>query len=224
MIHSVICSRKDKVSKSLNKLLNYYRKAGIIVHISYDANSIFEGYEEGIKALNANPEDIIILCHDDIEVLSDRDDFKHTLEEALSQKDVGFVGPAGTTYLDNNAVWWEMKYRQAGLHSGFVFQGNDLKTMTPNYFGPCRNVVVLDGLFIAAKKKTLDLIGLKKPKEFSQNWDFYDLYYTLKAYEMGFFNKTVPVLILHNSDGHTRESWEINRRAFIKMFRLPVKC
>jgi hypothetical protein len=96
--------------------------------------------------------------------------------------------------------------------------------MTPNYFGPCRNVVVLDGLFIAAKKKTLDLIGLKKPKEFSQNWDFYDLYYTLKAYEMGFFNKTVPVLILHNSDGHTRESWEINRRAFIKMFRLPVKC
>jgi hypothetical protein len=224
MIYSIICSRKDKPNNTLPKLLSYYQSADIKYHISYDANSMFEGYQSGIDALKPDPEDIVILCHDDIEVLSDRAYFRKTLEDTLSQKNVGFVGPAGTTYLGGDAVWWDINRRHTGLHSGFVFQGKDHKTMTPNYFGPCRNVVVLDGLFLAAKRKTLDLVGLAKPKEFPTNWDFYDLYYTLSAYEKGYDNKAIPILILHNSDGFMRESWEANRKAFQKMFRLPVGC
>ena len=224
MIYAIICSRRDKPTKSLPKLVNYLAKANILYHISYDAESMFKGYEDGLKALTPDPEDIVILCHDDIEILSDRDDFTETLTKSLSDQKVGFVGPAGTTYLATDAVWWDMGRRQQGLHSGFVFQGHDHKTMTPNYFGPCRNVVVLDGLFLASRKSTLDQVGLQKPKEFPTNWDFYDLYYTLTAYEQGFVNKAIPVLILHNSDGMMRDTWDQNRKAFQRMFRLPIWC
>ena len=75
MIYAIICSRKDKQTKCLPKLLSYLAKANILYYISYDAESIFKGYEEGLKALTPEPEDIVILCHDDIEILSDRDFF-----------------------------------------------------------------------------------------------------------------------------------------------------
>jgi len=224
MIYAIICSRTTKPSKTLPKLLNYLIESGIKYHVSYDANSMFEGYQAGLDILSPGMEDIVIMCHDDIEILSDRTLFKKILEENLSNKNVGFIGPAGTTYLGSNAIWWDINRRTTGLHSGFVFQGDNYNTMTPNYFGSCRNVVVLDGLFLAARKETLDQISLKKPKEFPTNWDFYDLYYTLSAYEKGFTNKTVPIVILHNSNGYMRNTWEENRIAFCKMFRLPVGC
>jgi len=134
---------------------------------------MFEGYQTGLDTLNPGREDIVIMCHDDIEILSDRTVFKQILEQTLAKKSVGFVGPAGTT---------------------------------------------------SARRETIDQIGLAKPKEFPTNWDFYDLYYTLSAYEQGFNNKAVPIVILHNSNGYMRETWEANRTAFRKMFRLPVGC
>jgi hypothetical protein len=224
MIYSVICSRSNKPNNTLPKLLSYFNRNNIKYWVSYDANSMFEGYKLGIEKLNPSPDDIVILCHDDIEILSEGSVFKEILTTELISGDVGFVGPAGTTHLGADAVWWDMTRRQQGLHSGFVFQGHDYKTMTPNYFGPCRNVVVLDGLFLAARKSTLDKIGLNKPKEFPTNWDFYDLYYTLTAYEMGLTNKAIPIVILHNSNGYMRETWEANRLGFKKIFRLPVRC
>lgn len=224
MIYAIICSRKDKPTKGLPKLLNYIAKANILYHISYDAESIFKGYEDGLKALTPEPEDIVILCHDDIEILSDRDFFVDTLVNSLRSQKVGFVGLAGTTHFAADAVWWDLKRRQQGLHSGFVFQGEDYESMTPNYFGPCRDVVALDGVFLAARKSTLDLIGLQKPKELPNNWDFYDIYYTLKSYEHGFINKTIPILIIHNSNGTPRDAWYENKKAIQRIFRLPIWC
>jgi len=224
MIYAIICSRSDRPSKALSKLLKYLDKCKIHYHVSYDALSMFEGYLKGLDELRPNPDDIVIFCHDDIEILMDTELFVDTLTNSLKPPEVGFVGPAGTTHLGLDAVWWDMHKRTQGLHSGFVFQGQDPATMTPNYFGACRNVVVLDGLFLAAKKSTLDRIDLKKPDQFKSNWDFYDLYYTLSAYETGFTNKAIPLLIMHYSNGEMRESWNQNRMAFQKMFRLPVKC
>lgn len=224
MIYSIICSRRDKPTKELDKLIYYFTSLNIKYHISYDAESVFQGYKEGIDKLNPGKNEFVILCHDDIEILSDRDDFRNIIKEYLFNPKIAFIGPAGTTFLGQDAVWWELNRRQQGFHSGFVFQGKDTLTMTPNYFGPCGNVVVLDGLFLAARREMLDLIGLDKPKQFPTNWDFYDLYYTLSAYEKGYFNKTVPILIRHVSNGEMRQTWDENRKAFQRMFSLPVRC
>lgn len=223
MMYSIICSRKDKPTKELDKLIYFFSTLNIQYSIQYDSSSMFNGYKEGLKELNPGKDELVILCHDDIEILSDRNDFREYMKELFNPK-VGFIGPAGTTLLGPDAVWWDQTRRLQGHHSGFVFQGTDVRTMTPNYFGPCGNVVVLDGLFLAARREVLDQVGLDKPKEFPNNWDFYDLYYTLKSYEMGYFNKTVPILIRHVSNGEMRHTWDENRRAFQRMFKLPVRC
>lgn len=224
MIYSIICSRKDKPPVNFNNLLKYFKDANVECRVAYDQEGIFQGYQKTVKELNANDDDIIILCHDDIQIFSDRDQFVNTLQDELNKANVGFVGVAGTTNLTTNAMWWDPNLRQQGYHRGFVFQGDNPRNLSPNYFGPHGNVVVLDGLFLATKKRVLDVIGMEKPKEYPNGWDFYDLYYTLTAYERGFTNKTVPIILTHYSDGFMRPTWDENRKEFRKMFRLPVRC
>ena len=224
MIYSIICSRRDRPPINFNKVLTYFQRAGIKWHVEYDPPGIFEGYEKALSKLELDQNDIVILCHDDIQIFNDPLDFSALLTKELSNTSVGFVGPAGTTYLDNNAVWWDAANRSKGLHRGFVFQGSDPNTMTPNYFGPHGNVVVLDGLFLAARKFTLDLVGIKKPGAFKNGWDFYDLVYTVTAYEEGLFNKTIPIILTHYSNGEMRSTWNENRIEFMKMFRFPIRC
>ena len=92
-------------------------------------------------------------------------------------------------------------------------------------YGNPGQVVVLDGLFLAAKKRTLDAVGLIKPNYLIGDWDFYDLHYTMTAHQMGLKNKVIPMNILHNSVGELagRDSWHQNRMAFISQFDLPCR-
>lgn len=169
------CSRSSKQPKSLSKLTSYFDKASIPHYIKLDAPSVFEGYTELYSSVkdNLNPDDIIILCHDDIEVLMGYDEFKSVLNDYLSKSMVGFIGPAGTTHLGKDAMWWHMERRQQGLHRGFVFQGDSLETMTPNYFGQSgKHVVVLDGCFLATTKRVIDDVSLPKPEYLKGQWDF----------------------------------------------------
>ena len=224
MLHSIICSRKDKAPLGFTNLLNYFKSANVNTHVAYDQEGIFQGYTKAFEEINPDPLDIVILCHDDIRIFSDRDQFTSILTQALSDPKVAFVGPAGTTLLGTNAMWWDLHNRQQGYHRGFVFQGSNWHDLKPNYFGPQGNVVVLDGLFLAARAETLKAIGLQKPKEYPNGWDFYDLHYTLTAYEKGYFNRTVPIMLTHYSDGMMRPTWDENRKEFRKLFRLPVRC
>ena len=224
MIYSIICSRKDKEPINFRNLLKYFKDANIDCRVAYDQEGIFQGYNNTVKSLNAKDDDIIILFHDDIQIFIDRDQFVNILTESLVPQDVGFVGPVGTTLLGTNAMWWDPHLRQQGYHRGFVFQGSNIKKLNPNYFGHHGNVVVLDGLFLAARKSTLDVVGLNKPEEFPNGWDYYDLFYTLTAYERGFTNKTIPIILTHYSDGVMRPTWDENRKEFRKLFRLPARC
>jgi len=233
--YAIISTREapSKSNKTLCNLIDYFTLGHIFPYIMPGEKSIYEAYTKALKEINPSPEDIIILCHDDIEIISNQDNLKDILKRELfysSDLDypgVAFVGVAGTTFLDKDAVWWEINRRKQGHHRGFVFQGKDSNSMTPNFFGLFNeNVVVLDGCFLATTGYILNRIRTEKPKEFTGDWDFYDLYYTLQAFELGFSNKVVPIVIRHESNGELagRKSWHENRAAFMKMFRLPVKC
>lgn len=223
--HSIICSRSLNKPQGFDRLIHYYSIAGINTLVKLDQSSIFNGYNDGFNNLELDSDDdIVILCHDDIEIISDRDEFKSILFQSLNTPKTGFVGPAGTTLLDKDATWWEVEKRRQGFHRGFVFQGKDRTSMTPNYFGPYGNVVCLDGCFLAAKAKTLKEVGLSKPSYLKEDFDFYDIHYTLTAYNMGYFNKVVPIVLMHNSIGEMRASWYTNRGCFQKEHRLPIGC
>jgi hypothetical protein len=225
-IHAIICTRdRNEVSPTTNKLVSFLCACNIAVYILSKADSLFSAYKGAFEKVNPDPEDITIFCHDDIEIRESPEVFVAKLKEALEPPEMGFVGPAGTMQLGTDAVWWDQTRWQRGKHRGTVFhidpQGKEYKT----HYGEPGDVVVLDGLFLAAKRRVIDEIGLEKPKYFEGEWDFYDIHYTSQAFLKGFTNKVVGLNILHNSRGELvgRDSWHKNREAFIANNELPLE-
>ena len=187
--------------------------------------SIFEAYREGVNNILLNDEDIVIFCHDDIEIIMDPQQFINVLVKASRRPKQGFFGPAGTTILTQNAVWWDHNEWQSGKHKGFVMHGKNLSTSEYTYYGNPGKVVCLDGLFLAIQGKTLKSIDLAKPDYFDGDWDFYDIHYTTQAHKKGFYNRVEPIFMLHHSRGELagRDSWHKNRVAFIENNQLPMQ-
>lgn len=212
-----VCSRKDSVPVSLNRLEGWIMRDPTDrfgLRVAYDAPSIYEGHASNINIGRLDDSDIIVLCHDDIEILSDHLTVARLLEYA-TKPNVGFLGVAGATTLMAEPIWWNS--RTFGNTRGMVFQGKDLTTMTPNYFGESGQVVVLDGCFLAASAKTLKEIKLEKPSYINEgNWDFYDIHLTSKAFLAGKTNWTVPILIKHESPGEVRVGWFRAKQDFKK--------
>ena len=224
--YAFICTRDKAPTVTRNNLTHYLSRAGVKTKILVGQDSIFSGYKNAFELTKPKATDTVILCHDDIEILSDIHTFHKELECHLSQHKSGFAGVAGTTLLGEDAVWWDHQRWQKGLHRGHVFHGKDLHSYDNTYYGKSGRVVVMDGLFLAAKAETLTKIGLDKPSYFEGDWDYYDIYYTMKAHNLGLINKTVPIIVLHNSFGELagRDSWLKNREAFVKNHKLPVSC
>ena len=224
---ALIPTKSTELKQITKDLLSYLASIGIDVILLPNKKSIFGAYEQGlnlIKEKGGTDDDVVILCHDDIEILNKPSHFIEQLNLVRHNVSLGFAGPAGTTLLTPNATWWDHQVWQQGHHSGFVFHGQKNNNHT-TYYGEYRRVVVLDGLFLAARLATLQKINIARPPEFEGLWDFYDIYYTMQAHKLGLQNRTLPFLIRHESMGELagRDSWHKNREAFIKMYQLPEK-
>lgn len=225
-INAIICTRDyNNITKTTDKLLKFYVTCEIYVYLMSGAKSLFSAYEVAFQKINPADEDIVIFCHDDIEIRETPENFKNKLSDLLNLPETGFVGPAGTAHLGKNAVWWDMDVWSAGKHHGKVLHINPQGHEYVTFYGKPDDVVVLDGLFLAAKAKTIREVGLGKPNYFEGEWDFYDIHYTSQAFLKGFTNKVLNIEILHNSRGELvgRDSWHKNREAFIKHTQLPLK-
>jgi hypothetical protein len=225
-IHAIICTRDSaEVTSTTDELINYLVGCNIKVYLMSGSKSIFKAYSNAFKKINPAEEDICIFCHDDIAIGEKPEDFVKKLTDICSLPETGFVGPAGTTHLSENAIWWDQDNWKAGLHRGKVFHLDDKGQTYLTTYGPPDDVVALDGLFLAAKAKVLEHVGLEKPEYFEGEWDFYDIHYTTTAFEKGYTNKVIDMNILHNSRGELvgRDSWHKNRQAFIDNTDLPIK-
>jgi len=226
MITAIICTRADNGTHTRNNLLEFFNSCHIKTQLMINQTSIFNAYTQAIQVSPKENNDFFIFCHDDIEILCSKDSFLDVLNNYLSNPKIGFIGPAGTTHLDRECVWWNQQLWQQGKHKGLVFHGESLLKAQPTYYGPYGKVIVLDGLFLACNGKIINSIKTEKPKEFPGEWDFYDLYYTTQAYLNGYNNYAVPIPILHNSRGELagRDSWHANRLAYRQLFNkhLPL--
>lgn len=224
-IYCVLCTRStDKMTKTTKKLLEFLASCDIETTIMANAKSIFTAYNKAFTHINPEDEDIVIFCHDDIEIRDTPEDFKKALRNTLKDPQVGFVGPAGTTYLSKNAVWWDQDIWKMGLHRGLVKHLNAEGKEYDTYYGEPDAVVVLDGLFLAARGRTIRNVGLTKPEYFEGEWDFYDIHYTTSAHLKGYTNRAIKLNIVHNSSGELvgRDSWHKNREAYINNTDLPL--
>jgi hypothetical protein len=226
MIYAFICTRSKNFSNTTNKLSSYLSRAGVKTKFLVGQKSIFSGYSNAFKKFNVQDNDIVIMCHDDIEILTDPEVFKNIIVNTCLKVDTGFIGVAGTTHLTENAVWWNQDIWRQGKHRGHVYHGSDILTADSTYYGRpnMERVVCMDGLFLAASGRVLRDVGLDKPKYFEGDWDFYDIHYTVTAHKKKYKNHVVPISLLHNSKGELagRDSWHKNREAFIKNTQLPI--
>ena len=225
-IYAYICTRSiEEMTSTTDKLISYLAECEIKSFLLPKASSIFTAYHHAYIKTSPKPDDIVIMCHDDIVIRERPEQFKEKLISLLSEKGVGFVGPAGTAFLGEDAVWWNPHYWAAKKHHGRVYhldpKGKEYETL----YGPPGEVVVLDGLFLATTGKVIEDVGLLKPSYFSGEWDFYDLHYTSTAHNKGYKNKILDINILHNSRGELvgRDSWHHNRESFIKNTKLPLE-
>ena len=223
-IFAVICTRDKNLKEVTSNLVSTLSSYKVDVKLLVNQPSIFSAYQKGIDRCHADPEDIIILCHDDIKILSTYPQFIAALGKCTWKK-TGIVGAAGTTLLEEDAVWWNHDRWHAGYHRGFVKHYNkEQKNIHDTQYGPHGQVVALDGLFLAARKEVWEKIELSKPKYFEGDWDFYDIHYTTKAHQLEYKNYTVPINMIHYSNGELvgRDSWHKNRKAFIANTQLPI--
>ena len=225
-IFAIICTRDKSLNPVTSKLIHTLSSYGVNVKVLANQESIFEAYEKGLSLCDAEDKDIVILCHDDLDIGSTRAEFIAALASCL-EVGAGIVGPAGTTLLGVDAVWWNQERWQAGYHRGSVdHHKKETNQKYTTHYGPHGQVVVLDGLFLAAKKEVWEQVGLKKPPYFEGKWDFYDIHYTTTAHLLGLKNATIPLHMIHYSGGELvgRDSWHKNREAYIKNTPLPLSC
>ena len=197
-------------------LVNYFEKAGWELYVMDGCSSIFEAYEKGIDKAEVSAKDYVVMCHDDIHILTNPEDFNSIIEGFLQKNKIGFLGVAGTKIFQESCVWWDgMQFPDQKHLSGSVYHGSTLMDMQSTYYGHTGRVVVLDGVFLACKGSTLRTIKLQKPEGFIGDWDFYDIYYTLQAHMRNLDNYTAPLQIFHRSLGETagKEGWHANKEA-----------
>jgi len=223
-IYAFICTRQEPLPDYTQKLLTYLSRCKIDVNVLIGKKSIFEAYKDGVNNIILNDSDIVIFCHDDIEIIMDPQKFVDVLVKASRQNKSGFFGPAGTTHLSENAVWWEHSLWAQQKHRGLVLHGKDIKSAEYTYYGNPGRVVCLDGLFLAIQGRALKNINLSKPDYFEGDWDFYDIHYTIQAHLKGLYNTVEPIFMIHHSIGELagRDSWHKNREAFVHRTNLPI--
>ena len=224
-VYAIISTRYKILNFVTKTLISKYKEFGVGVKLLVGQESIFEAYKKGFKACDAKDDDVVIFCHDDIELVCTKAEFYKALGKTL-KKSCGIIGPAGTTYLDGEAVWWNHSHWKEGKHRGRVLHATEEGGAKKSEFGPFGRVTVLDGLFLAANHEVWRRVGLGKPDYFEGDWDFYDLHYTSKANAMGLKNEAVMIDMVHHSVGDVtgRDSWHKNRAAFIKNTKLPLTC
>jgi len=194
-----------------------YKEVEIIQKINNGEKSLSEVYNE---ILNESKNDIVVLCHDDLEF-----DTKNWADKVLKhfQKtpEYGVLGLAGTKYLDQNAKWWEVFNTMYGVvnhkHEGRKWTS----TYSKDIGNKIEDVVLVDGLFIVVNKKNIKHTF----DESIEGFHFYDIGFCLPNF---LDNVKVGVMfdvrVTHLSIGQTNQQWEDNRIKFAERYKdsLPI--
>ena len=187
-------------NKTVGKLNEFLTDAGWEVFFVRNAKSMLGALRDGLTDCKVNPKDYVIFCHDDIEILNNTKYFNSIVDAKLSDPTTGFIGCAGTALVTEDINWFACS-RKHNCGGGMVYHGKDYKTMFATPYGGAKNVVTLDGVFLAATGKVFAGVRLTAPKSWVSNWHHYDTMLTLQAHVQKKINRIAPLSIRHESGG-----------------------
>lgn len=219
MITIGFSTRKDNPN-----FINYIKKTcrfngvEVIQKINNGEKSLSQVYNE---IINESSNDVIVLCHDDIEFETDNWGDK-ILDHFRRNSDYGILGLAGSKFLNTECKWWTVPHTMYGI----VNHKNEGKKWTSNYSKDLgkniEDVVLVDGLFIALNKERIVHLF----DETIPGFHFYDLGFCIPNYLDGVNVGVIfDVRVTHLSIGMTNDSWETNRVLFSEKHKdeLPLE-
>jgi GT2 family glycosyltransferase len=169
-------------------------------------DSLHKAYNKAIKFAMQENIQKLVLVHDDVILENFSED---RLDKLFKKYDV--VGCAGTTEvsLKAPALWHLMGggFGSGNLH-GAVAHGNEDKKHMTSFGEYPKRVVLLDGVFMAIKRKVFSKI--KFDESCPSKWHFYDLDYSMQCHKAGFKLGVGDFIITHNSPGLTSFTKEFN--------------
>ena len=210
-ISVVICSitplKLERMRAQFTRLLD--GEPWELIHID-DAHSLSEGYDRGIDRASG---EIVILCHDDIEIFCD--DFAAKLRTYLFHCDL--IGVAGATKLAGPMWSWAgAPYVWAWV--GHPLEDNRSMALCWGLYGPLVvGAQTLDGLFFAARKSLFDRV--RYDAETFDGFHFYDLDFSYRAALAGArCGIGLDITIFHESLGHYDTVFEKYAERFCQKF------
>jgi glycosyltransferase involved in cell wall biosynthesis len=196
-----VVSTRD--SSKLNRIKNNVNKYSLhydidVVFVENDGDfGLAEFYNKVVESYEA---DYYIFAHDDVQILDE--DWLTKLLKGFDDFDV--IGVAGGSYYDPlNGIWCSVLNHN--LNSGCVLHPkNGGKSFSYSNYGPGnREVLVIDGLFMAIKADVLRDVPFKGYGKYH----FYDICMSLDSREAGYSVGVVPINIEHDSIGSYSDSW-----------------
>lgn len=179
-----------------------------LVHVD-DARSLNDGYGRGLARARG---ELVVLCHDDIGILSRR--FAARLRERLATHDL--IGVAGSERLTGPTWFWSGPPHTASWVC--QPQGTGWLLGLLGTRGPVIDAAqALDGLFLAGRRGALLQLGFD-----AQTFDgfhFYDLDLSWRAHRAGLRCAiALDLLLWHASGGDFAASWQHYAQRFQQKF------
>ena len=204
-ISVVVCSiTPDKLARlraNLDELLT--GEDWELIHIA-DASSLCEGYNRGVARATG---ELIVMCHDDIRILSP--DFAAKLRAYLAAYDL--IGVAGTTHVSGPSWGWSgPPHMFCWVSQSFLtaqFRENGPVTLLLGAQGPVvPGAQMLDGVFLAARRSLLQTLRFDEVT--FDRFHFYDLDFSHRAHLAGArVAICLDIALFHDSAGNYNEDY-----------------
>jgi Flp pilus assembly protein TadD len=174
-----------------------------------DARSLAEGFN---RILDRFRGDVLILCHDDVEVLAPRID--GFLAQALCACDI--VGVAGSERAGGPAVLWT---GHPHVHGWVSYPRDGAIEVAPLSMrsGTIPGMQTLDGVFMAMRAEVAR--ALRFDEATFDGFHFYDLDLSYRAHRAGLrLAVSTDILLLHASEGRFEKEWAGYAQRFMDKF------
>jgi GT2 family glycosyltransferase len=177
-----------------------------------DAHSLAEAYNRGLEASDG---EIVIFSHDDIDILAA--DFSRRLLSHFESHDVlGVIG--GTQVSGPSWSWSGHPHLRGWITHRSRDDGWYAAALVPQ--AVTGDAVLLDGVFIAARRAVLD--DIKFDEETFDGFHCYDIDWSYRAWQSGYrIGVAGDLLLVHESRGSYDSNWARYADRFCQKFRLP---
>jgi len=201
MISIIICSiapaKLAAVKSKLSSLLDGEAHEFVDIH---DAKSLAEGYNRGIAKSRG---EILILCHDDIEILAQ--DFRERVLFRLRHFDL--LGVAGSRRLAGPQWVSAGPPHIFGQVAHLDHADNSYDLYIWNAPAPCiGDIRVMDGLFLAGHRRVFEKVPFDEAT--FDGFHLYDIDFTFRAAKAGYkLAVCLDLMMIHASSGNFDERW-----------------